>query len=431
MAAPLRRARKLFVRAEDVLQQIVDSSDEELSPFEDEDESQDQDYQPQVRRNSHSSISDHNEDEELDKEDKTQHPDPNTSMPTQSPCLTELLIANHGEERGTENSDEGMQTQDKSQYPNPDTSSHDTSEIELPVPELPVPTRNQEEGKRLSRKRRRNQDLWKKSKTKALTVSGKEHTNWKGKIIPAKSIKNTKDCSKFSQKKVYNVHTNKTAHDTPKPDGRGTNTKKGFSEEVKGHIRRHIKSFPVVESHYCRADSKKQYLEAGLSITKIYELYVEFCSEQGSTVVGFKTSHADAEYIKVDVLKRCTKTRQTKNAKTVKTPETERLEVKALKQNGVARVSPNAAGDDDGSHPHLSRSESSVARAAGYCRGLHNVRRPRPVRVTVLRLRRGVGGGAWVVRAIVLGEKPNSVTAYVFVVEPRQRSWSRGKGRLV
>ncbi|KAK3802484.1 hypothetical protein RRG08_043315 [Elysia crispata] len=100
MAAPLRRARKLFVRAEDVLQQIVDSSDEELSPFEDEDESQDQDYQPQVRRNSHSSISDHNEDEELDKEDKTQHPDPNTSMPTQSPCLTELLIANHGEERG-------------------------------------------------------------------------------------------------------------------------------------------------------------------------------------------------------------------------------------------------------------------------------------------------------------------------------------------
>ncbi|KAK3791940.1 hypothetical protein RRG08_031003 [Elysia crispata] len=82
MAAPLRRARKLFVRAEDVLQQIVDSSDEELSPFEDEDESQDQDYQPQVRRNSHSSISDHNEDEELDKEDKTQHPDPNTSMPT-------------------------------------------------------------------------------------------------------------------------------------------------------------------------------------------------------------------------------------------------------------------------------------------------------------------------------------------------------------
>ncbi|KAK3791941.1 hypothetical protein RRG08_031004 [Elysia crispata] len=236
-----------------------------------------------------------------------------------------------------------MQTQGKGQYPNPDTSSHDTSEIELPVP-----TRNQEEGKRLSRKRRRNQDLWKKSKTKALTVSGKEHTNWKGKIIPAKSIKNTKDCSNnirvqvcktfyldtlsVSQKKVYNVHTNKTAHDTPKPDGRGTNTKKGFSEEVKGHIRRHIKSFPVVESHYCRADSKKQYLEAGLSITKMYELYVEFCSEQGSTVVGFKTSHADAEYIKVDVLKRCTKTRQTKNAKTVKTPETERLEVKALKQ---------------------------------------------------------------------------------------------------
>ena len=56
MAAPLRGARKLFVRAEDFLQQIVDSSDEELSPFEDEDESQDQDYQPQVRGNSNSSM---------------------------------------------------------------------------------------------------------------------------------------------------------------------------------------------------------------------------------------------------------------------------------------------------------------------------------------------------------------------------------------
>ncbi|KAK3783301.1 hypothetical protein RRG08_007600, partial [Elysia crispata] len=338
MAAPLRRARKLFVRAEDVLQQIVDSSDEELSPFEDEDESQDQDYQPQVRGNRISVVheanlySDHNEDEELDKEYKTQHPYPNTSMPTQSPCLTELLIANHGEERGTENSDEGMQTQGKGQYPNPDTSSHDTSEIELPVP-----TRNQEEGKRLSRKRRRNQDLWKKSKTKALTENVKNNSFSfffdKGNNIRVQVCKTFYlDTLSVSQKKVYNVHTNKTAHDTPKPDVRGTNTKKGFSEEVKGHIRRHIKSFPIVESHYCRADSKKQYLEAGLSITKMYELYVEFCSEQGSTVVGFKTSHADAEYIKVDVLKRCTTTRQTKNAKTVKTPETERLEVKALKQ---------------------------------------------------------------------------------------------------
>lgn len=38
MAAPLRRARKLFVRAEDVLQQVIDSSDEDdLSPYEDED----------------------------------------------------------------------------------------------------------------------------------------------------------------------------------------------------------------------------------------------------------------------------------------------------------------------------------------------------------------------------------------------------------
>ena len=41
------------------------------------------------------------------------------------------------------------------------------------------------------------------------------------------------DTLSVSQKKVYNVHTNKTAHDTPKPDLRGTNTKKGLVKRLK------------------------------------------------------------------------------------------------------------------------------------------------------------------------------------------------------
>ena len=77
----------------------------------------------------------------------------------------------------------------------------------------------------------------------------------------------------ISQKKVYTTHANKSEFDTPKADGRGKSTKKGFSDDVKNVVRNHIKSFPCVESHYCRRDSKKQYLESHLNINKMYELY--------------------------------------------------------------------------------------------------------------------------------------------------------------
>ncbi len=46
--------------------------------------------------------------------------------------------------------------------------------------------------------------------------------------------------------------------------------------QVKGHIN----SFPRVESHYCRKDTSKEYLEPGLSIPKMYNLYTDHCEEK-------------------------------------------------------------------------------------------------------------------------------------------------------
>lgn len=43
---------------------------------------------------------------------------------------------------------------------------------------------------------------------------------------------------------------------------------------MKDEARDHIKSFPVMESHYCRESTKKKYLEEGLSIAKMYRMYV-------------------------------------------------------------------------------------------------------------------------------------------------------------
>jgi len=48
-------------------------------------------------------------------------------------------------------------------------------------------------------------------------------------------------------------------------------------------VRKHIESFPKMPSHYTRRDSKKEYLDQGLNINKMYNLYKEFCSDQSLT----------------------------------------------------------------------------------------------------------------------------------------------------
>ena len=54
-----------------------------------------------------------------------------------------------------------------------------------------------------------------------------------------------------------------------------------ISPEVIDNIKRHIKSFPVVDSHYCRSTSKRKYLYPGLSVKKMYDLYKTECKEKG------------------------------------------------------------------------------------------------------------------------------------------------------
>lgn len=52
-------------------------------------------------------------------------------------------------------------------------------------------------------------------------------------------------------------------------------------------IREHIKSFPVVASHFTRKDTKRKYFDANLSIKKMYELYVDDCKNKGRHSCGF------------------------------------------------------------------------------------------------------------------------------------------------
>ena len=61
-------------------------------------------------------------------------------------------------------------------------------------------------------------------------------------------------------------------------DGRGKHRNRPHSipEEVKQKIREHIKKFPRRKSHYSRSDKKKsEYLNDGLSIARMYQLYLQ------------------------------------------------------------------------------------------------------------------------------------------------------------
>ena len=67
---------------------------------------------------------------------------------------------------------------------------------------------------------------------------------------------------------------------TLKQDGRGKHGKHSkVTDEQRNDIMNHINSFPVMESHYCRAKTNKKYLQSDLKIEKMYDLYKVKCAE--------------------------------------------------------------------------------------------------------------------------------------------------------
>ncbi|KAK3931453.1 putative dipeptidyl-aminopeptidase B [Frankliniella fusca] len=69
----------------------------------------------------------------------------------------------------------------------------------------------------------------------------------------------------------------KTALQKNSPDKRGKqviNRPNRISAELKEGVKNHIKSFPKIASHYCREETKREYLHENLSIAKMYRMYV-------------------------------------------------------------------------------------------------------------------------------------------------------------
>ena len=64
--------------------------------------------------------------------------------------------------------------------------------------------------------------------------------------------------------------------------------------DLKNLAREHIASIPRVKSHYVRATSNRDYVDATLNITKLYKLYKEWCATRGVETVS--------EYVYSDII---------------------------------------------------------------------------------------------------------------------------------
>ena len=65
----------------------------------------------------------------------------------------------------------------------------------------------------------------------------------------------------------------------PRPETRGGANK--ISSEILAGVRRHIKSFKKVPSHWCRKRTKKGYLSSDLNIQRMFNLYQQQCLDSG------------------------------------------------------------------------------------------------------------------------------------------------------
>ena len=72
---------------------------------------------------------------------------------------------------------------------------------------------------------------------------------------------------------IYNVHEKKNPiNGVVKADGQGKKCHSNVTKEQREIVIAHINSFPVIDSHYCRAKTNKKYVQPGLNIERMYDL---------------------------------------------------------------------------------------------------------------------------------------------------------------
>ena len=90
----------------------------------------------------------------------------------------------------------------------------------------------------------------------------------------------------ISSQKVYYTHLNKDpVLGFPRKSLKGSRNRSRLEAEKKV-LREHIHKFPVVESHYARAKTSREYLEGDLNCSMMYDMYVQEQREKGNRVLS-------------------------------------------------------------------------------------------------------------------------------------------------
>ncbi|ESP04103.1 hypothetical protein LOTGIDRAFT_171075 [Lottia gigantea] len=76
----------------------------------------------------------------------------------------------------------------------------------------------------------------------------------------------------------YNIDYSESGVVVPGPSHEPVN--KTMPDKV-NDVEEYIRSFPKVDSHYCRSSTKRDYLEPTLNIRMMYRLYNESCGDRG------------------------------------------------------------------------------------------------------------------------------------------------------
>ena len=83
-----------------------------------------------------------------------------------------------------------------------------------------------------------------------------------------------------SQRRISYLYDHfQTCTNTPTKRKQGTRQKR-IAESVLDGTREHTRGIPCVDSHYCRANISRKYFESELSISRLYELYLDFCKNK-------------------------------------------------------------------------------------------------------------------------------------------------------
>lgn len=125
--------------------------------------------------------------------------------------------------------------------------------------------------------------MWWKGNSSVITSTQHYRTSWENEDSEHVNRFYVLSTLDISQKRINNHHASKQSGGTPARLAWGKSINYAVDEAVKESIRTHIKSIPRIESHYCRADTNKEYIsQYGLNVTSLYRKYVEKCVEDGS-----------------------------------------------------------------------------------------------------------------------------------------------------